>query len=103
MIIGDGPNMNACSYCNVPQLDHYRRYGKLIGWHTWQEPDNALRKERWRNWMNIREAVRRQKLIVNTLAGLREILTTNLHQQMDPLEEEELTELLDLWREKREA
>ena len=53
--------------------------------------------------MNIREAVRRQKVIVNTLAGLREILTTNLHQQMDPLEEEELTELMDLWREKREA
>lgn len=46
--------------------------------------------------MNQREAARRQKLITDTLAGLHEILTTNLRQELDRSQEQELKELLSL-------
>jgi hypothetical protein len=53
--------------------------------------------------VNQKEAARRQKVIATTLQGLREILTTNLHQEMDPSQEAELFELIYLgqgWIEK---
>lgn len=106
MIIGDGPNMNGCSYCNVPQQEHYRWYSDLIGWHTWQEPDNMLRKQRWMRWMNAREANKRRKLVEDTLWGMNQLFTTNLHQELDPEQEMELVRLLShaqAWMESREA
>ena len=46
--------------------------------------------------MNAREAARRQGKIRDTLAGLLEIFTTNLHQEMDPEQEAEMIKLLAL-------
>ena len=46
--------------------------------------------------MNAREASRRQQLIVDTLYGLRQIFTTNLAQELDPIQEAELVRLLNL-------
>ena len=43
--------------------------------------------------MNAKEAARRQKLIASTLEGMNELLTTNLHQEMDPEQEKELYRL----------
>ena len=46
--------------------------------------------------MNQREAKRRQQLITDTLHGLKLILTTNLHQELDPGQEETLKLLLGM-------
>ena len=46
--------------------------------------------------MNQREADRRQKVIATTLAGMLELFTTNLHQEMDPEQEAETIRLLHL-------
>jgi hypothetical protein len=51
--------------------------------------------------MNQREAQRRQKVIKEAIAGLREILTTNLRQELDPHQERQLAELMNMkfdWR-----
>jgi hypothetical protein len=52
--------------------------------------------------VNQREAARRQRVIAETLAGLREIFTTNLHQEMDLRQELEMETLLRLGAHKME-
>ena len=46
--------------------------------------------------MNQREAARRQQVIRDTIRGLREILTTNLRQELDPHQETELAQLMNM-------
>jgi hypothetical protein len=46
--------------------------------------------------MDAREAARRRKVIVSTLVGLKEVLTTNLWQELDPDEERLLKDLIEL-------
>ncbi len=46
--------------------------------------------------MNAREARRRQQMITDTLYGLKQILTTNLIQELDPDEERLLGDLICL-------
>jgi hypothetical protein len=46
--------------------------------------------------VNAREAARRQGKIRDTLAGMLEIFTTNLHQEMNPEQEVEMIKLLAL-------
>lgn len=46
--------------------------------------------------MNAREAKRRQQLIVDTLYGLKQILTTNLIQELDPEQEDSFKDLVGL-------
>ena len=54
--------------------------------------------------MNAKEAARRSRVIEMTLAGMLEIFTTNLEQEMDPGQETAMKFALDLgrkWQEKR--
>lgn len=54
--------------------------------------------------MKAQEARRRSKVIEMTLAGMLEIFTTNLEQEMDPGQETAMKYALDLgrkWQEKR--
>lgn len=46
--------------------------------------------------MNAREAKRRQQMITDTLFGLKQILTTNLLQELDPEQEDLLKNLIEL-------
>ena len=46
--------------------------------------------------MNAREATRRQKVITAALTGLREVLSTNLLQELDPDQEKLLKQLIEL-------
>jgi hypothetical protein len=46
--------------------------------------------------MNQKEAARRQKVIRDTITGMVEIFTTNLHQEMDALQEVQMMQMLDL-------
>jgi len=66
------------------------------GWHSWHTPTDAQRKARWKEHMNQREAARRQQVIRDTIRGLREILTTNLRQELDPHQETELAQLMNM-------
>ncbi len=60
---------------------------------------------RWeQKLLNAREAARRSRVIEFTLAGMLEIFTTNLEQEMDPGQEKAMGFALDLgrkWQEKR--
>lgn len=92
----EAPNLNGCKFCAVAKLDHAMEWHPEKGWHIHHDPTDAQRKERWKDYVNQREARKRQQLIENTLAGLEEILGTNLHQEMDPEQEVWLIKLLAL-------
>ena len=57
---------------------------------------NAAHQKEKQEAVNQREAKRRQQLITDTLHGLKLILTTNLHQELDPGQEETLKLLLGM-------
>lgn len=90
----DYPNLNGCNFCGIPKLDHAMRYHWDKGWHAWHTPTDSQRKRRWKEFVNAKEVARRQQAIEDTLAGLQEMFSTNLHMWLDPEQEEEMKKLL---------
>jgi hypothetical protein len=75
----------------------------VVGVHhraRWRLPvdtaGNVAHQKEEQETVNQREAARRQQLIVDTLHGLKLILTTNLIQELDPAQEEALKLLLGM-------
>lgn len=90
------PRIMGCKFCGTLRNEHGRRWHVDKGWHHFHTPLRAQIKARWKEHMDAREANRRQQLIVDTLYGLRMIFTTNLVQELDPLQEAEMIRLLAL-------
>lgn len=40
------PYPNACRHCDVVKPEHYVRWRLGLGFHQWEEPSDAMRKQR---------------------------------------------------------
>lgn len=96
--MNDGfPRIMGCKFCGtLLRHEHGREWHPDKGWHGYQTPSREQIRTRWKEHMDAREAKRRQQLIVDTLFGLKQILTTNLAQELDPAQEEEFKHLISV-------
>ena len=90
------PRIMGCHFCGLLRHEHYQKWHPEAGWHGYHTPPREQIRARWKEHVNQREANRRQQLIVDTLHGLRMLFTTNLAQELDPVQEAELIRLLAL-------
>lgn len=88
--------MMGCAFCGALRNDHGRQWHAEKGWHGYHTPSREQIRARWKEHMNAREAKRRQQVITDTLFGLKQILTTNLLQELDPEQEQLFKDLLEL-------
>lgn len=90
------PRIMGCKFCGILRREHAMHWHPEAGWHGYHTPTRAQIKARWKEHMDAREAKRRQQMIVDTLFGLKQIFTTNLVQELDPMQEAEMIQLLAL-------